>query len=63
MNFRKRIRIFPWVTLNIHKKGFSFTFGPKCLSINVGKKGVYLNTTIPNTGLYDRKRIKRRKPS
>lgn len=60
IKYRKRIFLFPWVVLNISKSGVSVTLGPRCLSINIGKKGVYLNTTLRGTGLYDRKRIKRK---
>ena len=31
--------------------------GGKGISANVGKQGVYLNTSLPGTGIYDRKRL------
>jgi ATPases of the AAA+ class len=55
--FRKYITIFPGVRLNISKSGISFTFGAKGASVNVGKDGAYLNTSIPGTGLYNRQKI------
>ena len=39
------------------KSGVSGTFGVKGASVNVGKNGVYANTGIPGTGIYDRKRL------
>ncbi|MCD8265931.1 MAG: DUF4236 domain-containing protein, partial [Prevotellaceae bacterium] len=57
INYRKRIRLFPGVTLNISKRGISTTFGRKGMSVNVGSKGAYLNTGVPGTGLYSRKRL------
>lgn len=51
MRFQKRIRILPWVWLNISKSGFSFSFGPPGLSVNKSKKGVRLTAGLPGTGL------------
>lgn len=51
MRFQKRIQILPWVWLNISKSGFSFSFGPPGLSVNVGKKGTKVTAGIPCTGL------------
>jgi len=57
MNYRKRIRILPGVTLNLSKSGISTTIGIKGFSVNVGQNGAYLNTGIPGTGLYQRQKI------
>ena len=57
MRFRKSIQIFKGVRLNFSKSGVSLTVGGKGLSANVGSKGVYVNTSLPGTGLYDRKKI------
>ncbi|MBR5932382.1 MAG: DUF4236 domain-containing protein [Treponema sp.] len=57
MNFRKRIRILPGVTLNLSKSGISTTIGVKGLSVNIAQNGLYLNTGIPGTGLYQRQKI------
>lgn len=54
LKFRKRIRLFPGCTVNFSKSGVSTTLGIKGLSVNFGKRGTYLNTGIPRTGLYDR---------
>ncbi|MGO2201216.1 DUF4236 domain-containing protein [Pseudomonas helleri] len=51
MRFQKRIQILPWVWLNISKSGFSFSFGPKGLSVNVSKKGTKVTAGLPGTGL------------
>lgn len=55
--FRKSVKIAPGVKLNLSKSGVSGTFGGKGASVNVGKDGAYLNTGIPGTGIYDRKKI------
>ena len=56
-NYRKRIKIFPGVHLNLSKGGVSTSIGPKGAKVSIGKKGTYLNTSIPGTGLYSRKKI------
>ncbi len=57
MRFRKSITLFKGVKLNFSKSGVSLTVGGKGLSANVGQKGLFLNTSIPGTGLYDRRKI------
>ena len=58
MRFRKSINIFKGVKLNFSKSGVSVTVGGgKGVSANIGKNGVFLNTSIPGTGLYDRKKL------
>lgn len=58
LRFRKRIRIAPGVRINITGKGItSATIGPPGASVNIGKRGTYLNTGIPGTGLYARERL------
>jgi hypothetical protein len=57
MRYRKRIRICKGVYVNLSKSGISTTFGIPGLSINHSSKGTFLNTGIPSTGIYDRKRI------
>lgn len=58
MRFRKRIKIAKGVNLNLSKSGLSTTFRiAKGLSINTGKRGTYINTGIPGTGLYSREKI------
>lgn len=56
-NYRKRIKIFPGVRLNVSKKGISTSFGMRGVSITNGKNGTYLNTSIPGTGIYNRKKL------
>lgn len=57
MRFRKRVKVFPGFYLNLSKSGISSTLGVNGANINFSKKGTYLNTGIPGTGLYDRKKI------
>lgn len=57
LKFRRRQKPFPGVYLNFSSGGISTTIGLKGFSANLGKKGAYLNTGIPGTGFYDRKKI------
>ena len=57
MRFRKTVNICKGVKMNLSKSGASFTVGGKGISLNLGKNGVFLNTSLPGTGIYDRKRI------
>jgi hypothetical protein len=55
--YRKRVRIVPGFYLNFSKSGMSATVGMKGCSVNMGQNGTYLNTGIPDTGIYDRVRL------
>ena len=57
MRFRKRLTICPGVKMNLSGSGISFTVGGKGISANLGKNGLFLNTSIPGTGIYDRKKL------
>lgn len=56
-SFRKRVKIIPGVYLNLSKSGISTTIGPKGARVTFNKKGTYLNTSIPQLGLYNRQRL------
>ncbi len=57
MSFRKRIKVFPGFSLNFSMSGVSATVGPRGANINFSKRGTFLNTGIPGTGIYDRRKI------
>ena len=56
-NFRRRKKIAPGVYINMSKKGINTTVGPKGASMTFGPNGTYLNTSIPGTGMYNRRKI------
>lgn len=56
-SYRKRIKIIPGVHLNISKSGISTSIGVRGASMNFSSNGTYLNTGIPGTGLYNRRKI------
>ena len=55
--FRKRIKIFPGIHLNISKSGFGLNIGPKGANVTLSSKGTYVNTGLPGTGLYRRDKV------
>ena len=55
--FRKRIKLFPGIHLNISKSGLGLNIGPKGANITLGPNGTYVNTGIPGTGLYRRDKV------
>lgn len=57
MRFRKSIRIGKGLRLNVSKSGVSASVGVPGLSATFGRGGTYLNTGIPGTGIYDRRKI------
>lgn len=57
MRFRRRTKLFPGVWINFSKSGISTTIGPQGANLNFNRDGTFLNTGIPGTGLYDRKRV------
>lgn len=52
LRFRKRIKLFPGVAINIGKTGVtSCSIGGKGLTVNVSKKGTRATVGIPGTGI------------
>lgn len=57
LRFRRSIKLAPGLRMNLSGSGISWSIGPKGASITMGKRGTYVNTSIPGTGLYTRQRI------
>jgi hypothetical protein len=51
LRFRKRIRIFPGLWLNLSKSGISTSIGGKGLTINLKNSKTKTTVGIPGTGL------------
>lgn len=49
--FRRSIKLFPGVKINLSKSGPSLSVGPRGASINVSKRGTRATVGIPGTGL------------
>lgn len=57
IRFQKRFKIAPGVKINLSRSGISTTLGVKGAAVNIGKKGVYGNASLPGTGLSSRTRL------
>jgi Protein of unknown function (DUF4236) len=55
--WHRRVKILPGVWLNFSKHGISVSAGTRGLRVNVGKRGTYLTSSIPGTGLSYRQRL------
>ncbi len=55
--FKKRIKIFPGLYINISKSGISANVGVKGANVTFGPDGTYVNTGISGTGLYRRDKV------
>jgi hypothetical protein len=61
--FQRRKRILPGVTLNLGKRGGSFSFGRRGAKLNVGRRGATGTVSLLGTGLSYVKRLKVRQRS
>jgi len=57
--FRRRIKIFPGLYLNIGKSGVGASAGVPGARVGTGRKGPYFSLGIPGTGLFFKEFIKR----
>ncbi len=55
--YRRSVKLFPGVRLNIGKHGISTTIGIPGASINLSRRGTYVNAGLPGTGISSRTRI------
>ena len=51
IRFRKSFKLAPGVRMNLSGGGLSWTLGPRGASVGIGKRGTFLNTGIPGSGL------------
>jgi hypothetical protein len=49
--FRKIIKLFPGVKINLSKSGISTSIGVPGATVNIGKKGTRATVGLPGTGL------------
>jgi hypothetical protein len=56
--FRRRLKLFPGLHLNISKRGYSISVGESGLTTNISKKGVRETVGLPGTGIsYQTRRV------
>lgn len=51
LQYRKRIKIFPGVTLNVSNSGLSVTFGFRGFHFTVGRGRTRTTVSLPGTGI------------
>jgi Protein of unknown function (DUF4236) len=49
--FRKRIKLFPGVHLNVSKRGYSISVGENGLTTNISRRGLRETVGLPGTGI------------
>lgn len=59
VRFQKRIRLLPFLWLNLSKTGTSLTFGCRFLKLNFGKRGIWITGSLTGTGLSIRHQLKK----
>lgn len=61
LNFRKKINLFPGLSLNLSKSGVGFSIGPKGAKISIKPNGqIDGNVSLNGTGLSYRKTLKKK---
>ncbi|MGL4349541.1 MAG: DUF4236 domain-containing protein [Aeromonas veronii] len=60
IQYRKRIKLLPFLWLNLSKSGWSLTFKVGPLSLSTGPRGKRVSASIPSTGLSYRKTLSRK---
>lgn len=63
VQYRKRIRLLPFLWLNISKTGWSLSFRLGPLSYSTGPKGKRVSASLPGTGLSYRKTLSKKSTS
>lgn len=51
IRFQRRIRILPWIYLNLGKGGVSISIGPRGAMVTIGKKGIKGSIGLPGSGI------------
>jgi hypothetical protein len=61
--FQRRKKMLPGMTLNVGKRGGSFSFGRRGAKLNLGRRGATGTVSLLGTGLSYVKRLKVRQRS
>ncbi|MBT2909682.1 DUF4236 domain-containing protein [Vibrio anguillarum] len=57
LRYQKRVRVLPFLWLNLSKTGVSVTLGGRFVKLNIGRQGVWLSGSLVGTGLSFRKKV------
>ena len=52
LRFRRRVKLFPGITMNLGLHGAGLSVGPRGLHVGLNRRGLYSSAGIPGTGLY-----------
>ena len=52
LRFRRSIRLFPGVHVNLGLHGAGLSVGPRGFHVGLNRRGMYTSAGIPGTGLY-----------
>ena len=52
LRFRRRVRLFPGVCLNLGLHGAGLSVGPRGFHVGMNRRGMYTSAGIPGTGIY-----------
>jgi hypothetical protein len=52
LRFRRSVKLFPGVRLNLGLHGAGLSVGPRGLHVGVNRRGMYSSAGIPGTGVY-----------
>jgi hypothetical protein len=63
LRFRRRVKLFPGVHVNISRSGVSTSVGVRGASMTFGKRGTYTNVGLPGTGISWRGRVTSQHPA
>ncbi|MBI4675897.1 MAG: DUF4236 domain-containing protein [Chloroflexi bacterium] len=51
IRFRKRVRVWQFMALNVSRRGLSVSIGRRGFTLNLGRHGVYVTLSARGTGL------------
>ncbi|EKO3621954.1 DUF4236 domain-containing protein [Vibrio metschnikovii] len=57
LRYQKRIRVLPFLWVNISKASFSIAIGNRFVKLNIGRRGVWFSGSLVGTGLSFRKKV------
>jgi hypothetical protein len=52
LRFRRSVKLFPGVRVNLGLHGAGLSVGPRGLHVGVNRRGMYTSAGIPGTGIY-----------
>ncbi|MDF5600800.1 DUF4236 domain-containing protein [Vibrio parahaemolyticus] len=57
LRYQKRIKVLPFLWVNISKSNFSITVGNRFIKFNIGRRGLWFSGSLVGTGLSFRKKV------